>query len=214
MAREMTSMRNPVMALLRRCFPSASYYYLYGRAARRLGDASRKRRDLFAELVAEGAGADCLQIGVRGSKFAPHWVSVDLYDHSEQIDHNYDVQDLPFSDGSFDIAVCNAVLEHVEHPERAIGELARVLRPGGRVWVEVPFNQPFHGAPGDFWRTTPAGLRIWMAAFDEIDSGFFRIYRSPIYTGVFYYGTKPADAADQPARNRSAHRRAKEGTNE
>jgi len=184
-------MGNALVTLVRRCLPAASHYYLYSRAARRLGDASRERRELFAQLVEGSAGADCLQIGVRGSKFAPHWVSVDLHDRSQQIDHNYDIQDLRFPDGSFDIAVCNAVLEHVESPARAIGELSRVLRPGGRIWVEVPFNQPYHAAPNDFWRTTPAGLRIWMGEFAEIASGFFRIYRCSIYTGVFYYGRKP-----------------------
>jgi SAM-dependent methyltransferase len=40
-------------------------------------------------------------------------------------------EDMPFPDGSFDLAWSESVLEHVEAPERVIGELARVLRPGG-----------------------------------------------------------------------------------
>lgn len=188
---EVAEMTKPLVTFVRRCFPAASHYYLYSRAARRLGDASRSRRELFAQLIEGSAGLDCLQIGVRGSKFAPHWVSVDLHDRSDQIDHHYDILDLRFPNGSFDIAVCNAVLEHVEDPTGAIEELSRVLRPGGRIWVEVPFNQPYHASPDDFWRTTPEGLRIWMAEFGEIASGFFRIYRCSIFTGVFFYGTKP-----------------------
>jgi SAM-dependent methyltransferase len=42
-----------------------------------------------------------------------------------------DAQDLPFEDGTFDAAVANHVLFHVPHRPRALGELARVLRPGG-----------------------------------------------------------------------------------
>ncbi len=42
-----------------------------------------------------------------------------------------DVQDLPFDDASFDVAIANHMLYHVPDPDLAIRELARVLRPGG-----------------------------------------------------------------------------------
>ena len=44
-----------------------------------------------------------------------------------------DVQDLPFADGSFDAAVAAWMLYHVPDVDRALAELARVLRPGGRL---------------------------------------------------------------------------------
>jgi len=44
-----------------------------------------------------------------------------------------DVQELPFEDGSFDVAVAAWMLYHVPDLDRAVGELARVLRPGGRL---------------------------------------------------------------------------------
>jgi len=44
-----------------------------------------------------------------------------------------DVQDLPFRDGEFDCAVAAWMLYHVPDLDRALGELARVLRPGGRL---------------------------------------------------------------------------------
>jgi SAM-dependent methyltransferase len=44
-----------------------------------------------------------------------------------------DVQDLPFEDGSFDCAVAAFMLYHVPDVDRGIAELARVLRPGGRL---------------------------------------------------------------------------------
>ena len=44
-----------------------------------------------------------------------------------------DVQDLPFPDGTFDAAVAAGMLYHVSDRDRAISELARVLRPGGRL---------------------------------------------------------------------------------
>ena len=44
-----------------------------------------------------------------------------------------DVQALPFADGEFDVAVANFMLYHVADVERALAELARVLRPHGRL---------------------------------------------------------------------------------
>ncbi len=44
-----------------------------------------------------------------------------------------DVQELPFDAGSFDCAVANWMLYHVPDLDRALSELARVLRPGGRL---------------------------------------------------------------------------------
>jgi SAM-dependent methyltransferase len=44
-----------------------------------------------------------------------------------------DVQELPFEDGAFDCAVANWMLYHVPDLDRALGELARVLRPSGRL---------------------------------------------------------------------------------
>ena len=53
-----------------------------------------------------------------------------------------DVQQLPFADGEFECAVAAWMLYHVPDVERALAELARVLRPGGRL-VAVT-NAPDH----------------------------------------------------------------------
>jgi SAM-dependent methyltransferase len=45
---------------------------------------------------------------------------------------------LPYSDSSFDCVVCEEVLEHVPEWDRAVAELARVTRPGGRVLISMP----------------------------------------------------------------------------
>jgi SAM-dependent methyltransferase len=45
--------------------------------------------------------------------------------------HEADVQRLPFSDDSFDVVVANHMLYHAADPDRAVGEIARVLRPDG-----------------------------------------------------------------------------------
>lgn len=47
---------------------------------------------------------------------------------------------LPFRDGVFDSTYCVAVLQHVDDVEAAVGEFARVTRPGGRVVAVEPDN--------------------------------------------------------------------------
>jgi ubiquinone/menaquinone biosynthesis C-methylase UbiE len=53
-----------------------------------------------------------------------------------------DVQALTFADGEFDVAIAAWMLYHVPDLERGIAELARVLRPGGRLVVAT--NSRFH----------------------------------------------------------------------
>lgn len=64
------------------------------------------------------------------------YVSADL--DSPLAEQKADIQALPFPDESFDALLCSHVLEHVEDDRRAMGELHRVLRPGGWGIVMVP----------------------------------------------------------------------------
>lgn len=77
---------------------------------------------------------------------------------------------LPFPDASFDAALCTDVLEHMDHPLRAIAEMRRVVRPGGFIVVSVP-NEPLLTLlktlllqfpaknPDHLWSFTPTTLR-------------------------------------------------------
>lgn len=49
-----------------------------------------------------------------------------------------DVYAVPFKDGSIDRVICTEVLEHLTDPQKAAHEIARVLKPGGRIVVSVP----------------------------------------------------------------------------
>jgi len=55
---------------------------------------------------------------------------------------------LPFADGSFDLVVMNQVIEHVMDQGAVLGEAARVLRPGGAIYVACPnylrFREPHY----------------------------------------------------------------------
>ncbi|MGV0837623.1 class I SAM-dependent methyltransferase [Mycolicibacterium thermoresistibile] len=49
-----------------------------------------------------------------------------------------DALDLPYPDGTFDRVIASEILEHVPEDDRAIAELVRVLKPGGKLAVTVP----------------------------------------------------------------------------
>lgn len=65
---------------------------------------------------------------------------------------------LPFEEGSVDTVLSNQVAEHVPDPAAFFADLSRVLRPGGRLIVTVPFSFREHSAPNDFHRFTKYAL--------------------------------------------------------
>lgn len=70
-----------------------------------------------------------------------------------------DAANLPFGDSSIDNVICLEVIEHLREPGTALAEIKRVLKPGGRAWISVPFMYPIHNEPYDFQRFTEYGLR-------------------------------------------------------
>jgi SAM-dependent methyltransferase len=80
----------------------------------------------LAEWVARETGVD-----VVATDLSPHMVELA---RERGVDaHVADVQALPFADGAFDVAIAAWMLYHVPELSLAIAELARVLRPGGRL---------------------------------------------------------------------------------
>ena len=77
---------------------------------------------------------------------------------------NGDALNLPFADGTFDRIVAAEVLEHIPADTAALGELVRVLRPGGTLAVTVPRFGPelANWALSDEYHTVPGGhVRIY-----------------------------------------------------
>ncbi len=86
------------------------------------------------------------------------------YPHLEVVG---DAHHLPFTDNAFDAVICETLLEHVPEPARVINEMRRVLKPGGKIYVMMPFMFNFHAAPNDFYRFTHRGLEHRMQGFQK-----------------------------------------------
>jgi ubiquinone/menaquinone biosynthesis C-methylase UbiE len=74
-----------------------------------------------------------------------------------------DVAELPFADATFDAIVCSSVLEYVEAPSLVLVELARVLRPAGRLIVSIPNRRAYLRRTQKLthWITSRCGLAPW-----------------------------------------------------
>jgi FkbM family methyltransferase len=73
---------------------------------------------------------------------------------------------LPFKDAVFDDVVTLNTLEHVFEEGLAIREIVRVLRPGGRFHIGVPFLYRVHGSPDDYSRHTQSWWRRTLLSLD------------------------------------------------
>jgi SAM-dependent methyltransferase len=144
---------------------------------------SRAVRKVLAQLLSASASGLVLNVGAGSTRF-PRVVNIDLHD-GPTVDVIAADECLPFQSGCVDLVILQEVLEHVPYPDRVLCEIARVLRPGGHCYCQVPFQIGFHPGPSDFWRFSRQGLEQlfagpeWQVERLEIalghGSGFFRI---------------------------------------
>lgn len=93
-----------------------------------------------------------------------------LHEGARQADFIASAEALPLEDAAVDAALLTQVLEHVPDPAAVLGEAARILRPGGAIFLTVPFVWELHELPLDFWRFTPASLErlLDLAGFIDV----------------------------------------------
>lgn len=103
------------------------------------------------------------------------------YDDSTGADIVGDIHDIPLEPDSVDAIICSSVLEHVKDPIRAVLELKRVLKKGGKIFVYVPSIYPYHARKGsypDYWRFFDDTLLFMFEGFSKVElakrGGYFR----------------------------------------
>lgn len=131
-----------------------------------LGCGDAVYRDYFLKFVDEYVGVDWPQSihGKHANVFA---------------DLN---KPFPIDSNVADTAVAISVMEHLYEPQQFLCEAHRILRQGGVLLLQVPWQWWIHEAPHDYFRYTPYGLRFMCerAGFSEISiepsSGFFTMW--------------------------------------
>ena len=86
------------------------------------------------------------------------------HEGAEVVDFVGSADALPIADRTFDVALCTQVLEHVPEPKLVLAEMARVLRPGGRLYLTVPLVWELHELPHDYYRYTSPALEHLLTA--------------------------------------------------
>lgn len=140
-----------------------------------VGVGSRLMTDLVAEqyhsnlgLHARGRLLDlgCGKVPLYGA-YAPLVSEITCVDWiaGDHVDLTCDLsQPLPFAEARFDTIVLSDVLEHVPDPDLLWREMTRVLSPGGKVIMNVPFYYSIHAHPHDYYRYTNFALERFVAS--------------------------------------------------
>ena len=113
------------------------------------------------DVLSIGSGGD---IDKQGSTYRSYFKNARSYTTSDidpcmNCDMTLDARNMEWIENDrYDCAFVSGVLEHVDDYRMAISEISRVLKAGGLLLLGVPFKQPIHRAPQDFWRFTEHGL--------------------------------------------------------
>lgn len=83
-------------------------------------------------------------------------------------DYVQDICRTDFNDESWDLVIFIQTLEHIADFREVLKEIHRILKTGGHLILETPYNYPFHSEPSfkDYWRFTLDGYYVLLKDFD------------------------------------------------
>ncbi len=120
------------------------------------------------------------------------YVSADLF--SPIVDVKADILDLPFEDETFDVVICNHVLEHIVDDTKAMSELYRVMKKGGWGIVQVPMKNALEKTYEDFSITDAKERQKHFGQYDHVRwygmDYFERLQKVGFKTEINYYSQK------------------------
>lgn len=127
--------------------------------------ASERLPQLTGAILVLGAGDDPYRHLL---PLATSILTTDISSAHGEVNQIADAHDLPFLDDSFDGVLATELFEHLASPAKASEELMRVLKPGGKGIITIPFMFHIHGDPYDFSRLTKGGLEQLFARASSV----------------------------------------------
>jgi len=127
-------------------------------------------REFIQRYRLEAPGKRVLNAGSSSLRYGSNFLNVDIQD-KEGVDVVCDIHDLPPGLGEFDAVICNAALQYCHNPHRVAAEFMRVLKPGGLLFVDAPWVQPFCEDTADRHRYSETALRDIFREFEIVESG-------------------------------------------
>lgn len=123
------------------------------------GESSNPLFELFDRDIKENPGKLYADIGCGfRSEILDNCLYIEVYrSASAEMIVNTDCR-YPLRSSSLDGIGCFAVLEHVTKPWIVVEEIHRILKPGGKCYIDWPFLQPVHGYPSHYFNATQSGL--------------------------------------------------------
>lgn len=93
------------------------------------------------------------------------------FDYKSPDTDYYNGSNFPYADSTYDNIFHTEVIEHIFDIEYFLKECKRVLKPGGAMFFDVPFQARYHYIPFDYWRLTPAAIEKLMerAGFKQVE---------------------------------------------
>lgn len=90
------------------------------------------------------------------------YVSVDIENRKKSSNQEIVLADvnqgIPLEENFADLVLATEFFEHIKEPDFVLSEVSRILKPGARLILTVPFVWPLHEKPNDFFRYTKYGL--------------------------------------------------------
>ena len=99
---------------------------------------------------------------------------------------NMSVLDIPYPTDSFDLVICNHVFEHIQDDSKAMAELFRVLRPGGKAILQIPLSTNLVSTFEDPSITEKSDRETAFGQFDHV-----RLYGMDYFDRLSAVGFKP-----------------------
>lgn len=124
------------------------------------------------------------------------YTSADLF--SPIVDVKADILDLPFEDNTYDVIICNHVLEHIVDDRKAMSELYRVMKSGGWGIVQVPMRNSLEKTYEDVTITDPKERQKHFGQYDHVRwygmDYFDRLKSVGFETEINFYSQKFSEA--------------------